>query len=510
MRVLFAASEVFPLAKTGGLADVIAGLSLALAQLGVDVRLLVPGYTEALDRAEAKRDEVVLQGIPCVDDVTLVAARMPDTGLPVWLVDCPSLFRRAGGPYVDPEGRDWPDNAIRFATLSHVAARIAVRAAGTAWRPDLVHAHDWHLGLLPALLAEWDGAHPPVILTIHNVAFQGVFPQAVFSQLGLPAAAFTPESVEYYGNVSFLKAGIRHADRVTTVSRTYAREILTPEFGCGLDGVLRSRADGILGILNGADYENWNPEDSATLAAAYNARDLTGKKTCKAALQEEFDLPLNAERPLIAFASRMTEQKMADLLPSIAPLIVERGAQLVACGEGDHNIEDAVRAAADRDRKHISVRIGYDEGVARRLLAGADIVLAPARFEPCGLVQLYAMRYGALPIVRRTGGLADTVVAFAETDVASTDAATGFAFERPTLPDLACAIECACRTYRDHRTWSEMQNRAMNQDFAWRRPAQQYLSLYCEIVGRACGGLPRKQGIEVSDANRSRAGRLVQ
>jgi starch synthase len=350
----------------------------------------------------------------------------------------------------------------------------------------LVHAHDWHLGLLPALLAHCERAHPPVLFTIHNIAFQGVFPPDAFARLGLPAGAFTPDSVEYYGNVSFLKAGIRHAQRVTTVSPTYAREILTPEFGCGLDGVLRSRADRIVGILNGVDYERWNPESAASVPVPYNAADLTGKTVCKALLQEEFDLPVQAERPLIGYVSRLTEQKMADLLPSVVPLIAERGAQFVACGEGDKMIENAVRQAADEHRNHVSVRIGYDESAANRLLAGADMVLAPARFEPCGLVQLYAMRYGTLPIVRWTGGLADTVVPYteAETGAASRNAATGFSFGEPSLRDLSYAIERACRTFRDRHTWIEMQKRAMDQDFAWQRPAQQYLELYDDVLGR--------------------------
>jgi len=488
MRVLFAASEACPLAKTGGLADVAAALPAALAQLGVDVRLLLPGYTEALDRAEAKRDEAVLRGVPGVGDVALVSARIPDSGLPVWLVDCPPLFRRHGGPYSDREGRDWPDNALRFATLSHAAARIALRRAGVAWRPDLVHAHDWHLGLLPALLAHYARPHPPVVFTVHNVAFQGVFPGELLPVLGLPAPAFTPDSVEYHGQISFLKAGIRHSNRVTTVSPTYAREILTPEFGCGLDGVLRSRADEIVGILNGVDCEKWTPADSDALPASYSAADLSGKKICKAALQAEFDLPVDVEKPLIAFLSRLTEQKMADMLPAITGLVAQCGAQLISCGEGDRRIENALREAADCNRE-MSVRIGYDDSIAKRLLAGADIVLAPARFEPCGLVQMYGMRYGSLPVVRRTGGLADTVTAYTEVGDANIDAATGFAFEQATPRDLSRALDLAFRTFRDQPTWSSMQQRAMAQDFSWHRPAQQYLTLYHDVLRHRVGEL---------------------
>ena len=486
MRVLFAASEAYPLAKTGGLADVAAALPVALAQLGLDIRLLLPGYTEALDRAECKREEAQLSGVPGVGDVKLLAARMPDTGLPVWLVDCPQLFRREG-LYTDRDGRDWPDNAIRFAALSHVAARIALRTAGTAWRPDLVHAHDWHLGLLPALLAHHVRPHPPVVFTIHNIAFQGVFPETLLSTLGLPPPAFTPDSVEYYGRISFLKSGIRHAQRVTTVSPTYAREILTPEFGCGLDGVLRSRKDGIVGILNGVDCEQWNPEDRLAMPAPYSVADLDGKKFCNAALQAEFDLPVEAELPLIGYCSRLTEQKMADLIPSIASLVAERGAQFVACGEGDRDIEDAVRAAANTSPEHVSARIGYDDAIAKRLLAGSDMVLAPARFEPCGLVQMYGMRYGSLPVVRRTGGLADTVTPYG--DNANGNGATGFAFEEATFQDLSRTLDIALRTFRDRLAWSGMQKRAMRQDLTWRRPAQQYLSLYDEVLGRPIGEL---------------------
>ena len=480
MRLLFASAEVFPLAKTGGLADVSAALPLALADLGVDVQLVMPGYTEALDRAEGKQAAIPLHGLPKIDDASIIAARVPYSGLPIWLLDCPSLYRRKGGLYLDGDGRDWPDNALRFSTLSQAAARLALGTTPVDSRADIVHANDWHLGLVPALLAAEGGVRPPSVLTIHNLAFQGVFPADVFPQLGLPPHWFTPETLEFYGQLSMLKAGIRFADRLTTVSPSYAQEILTPEFGCGLDGFLKARADHLVGILNGIDCSLWLPEDPASVPFPYDARNLTGKRRCKAALQAEMGLASDCDAPLIAFVSRLTEQKMADVLPEIMPAVVAQGAQLIVCGEGDGAIQQSLRDLEARYPQHFALRIGYEEPLARRILAGADILAAPSRFEPCGLVQMYAMRYGTIPIVRNVGGLSDTVVGH-ESGALSVDA-TGFMFDEPTAGSLADTVERACRQYRKPVAWRAMQVRAMKQDFSWARSAHRYLSLYEELV----------------------------
>ena len=481
IRVLFASPEVYPLAKTGGLADVSAALPAALSELGVDMRVAMPAYTEALDLAEGKQKAIPLGNILGLGEAAVIVARTPDTGLPLWLIDCPALFRRPGRLYGDTEGRDWPDNALRFAMLSHVVARLALGEAGMEWHPHVVHLNDWHLGLAPALLAARPGPRPHTILTIHNLAFQGVFPMDVFPRLGLPSEWLNADGVEFYGRVSFLKAGIRFADRLTTVSPNYAQEILMPEFGCGLDGLLRGRADDLVGILNGIDYRDWAPDNPSAGHFPYSVRDLSGKRRCKAALQDELGLGVDPDTPLIAFVSRLTHQKMADVLPEVVPKIAIRGAQLVICGDGEPSIEHALRALEARHPRRVAVRVGYEDTMARRLLAGADILAAPARFEPCGLTQMYAMRYGTIPVVRRIGGLADTVIGYGGVGPPKRKG-TGFMFDVPTGEGLAAAIECALDHYRQPAAWRAMQSRAMRQDFRWMRSAQRYQALYGELV----------------------------
>lgn len=496
--VLFASPEVFPLAKTGGLADVSAALPAALSELGVDIRIVMPGYTESLDLAESKRKAIPLGDIQGLGEAALIVARTPDSGLPLLLVDCPALFRRHGRLYSDPEGKEWPDNAIRFALFSHAVTRIALGKAGINWRPHIAHVNDWHLGLAPALLRAQLGPRPRTVFTIHNLAFQGVFSADVFPLLGLPGGWLSPDGIEFYGQISFLKAGIRFADRLTTVSPTYAREVLTPEFGCGLDGLLRTRANDLVGILNGVDYESWTPENPAHVPYPFHAGDLSGKQQCKVMLQNELGLRADPHAPVIAFVSRITEQKMADVLPEITPTLTDNGAQFVVCGDGDRSIEQALRALQARQPRQIAVRIGYQEAMARRILAGADILAAPARFEPCGLTQMYAMRYGTIPVVRRVGGLADTVIGHGASEDSMKDTGTGFMFDAPTGGNLASAIERAINLYRRPEEWRGMQKRAMRQDFRWMRSAQRYRTLYEEFL--------QEPGIENPDsAARSRS-----
>ena len=475
------------MAKTGGLADVSAALPAALADLGVDMRLVMPAYDGALELARNKQTPIRLGNILGLGEAAAIPARTPDHGLPIWLIDCPALFRRQGGLYLDSEGRDWPDNAVRFALLSHVVARLAVGDASIGWRPDAVHVNDWHLGLVPALLAGQPGRRTPSLLTIHNLAFQGVFEAEVFPRLGLPGELFTTAGAEFHGRISFLKAGIRFADRLSTVSPRYAQEILTAEFGCGLDGLLRERTGDLIGIVNGIDCDSWSPEDSACVPFRYNARDLSGKRHCKAALQSELGLDCDQEVPLIAYVSRITEQKMADLLPEIAPLVMAQGAQLAICGQGDRSIESALRALETQYPRRVAVRIGYQEPLARRLLAGADMLAAPARFEPCGLIQMYAMRFGTVPIVSRVGGLADTVVGHDDRQSGPLHQATGILIDEPTVASLCDAITFACRLYREPVAWRRMQAQAMRQNFGWSRSAERYLSVFADLVG-ASGG----------------------
>jgi starch synthase len=491
LRVLFASPEIYPLAKTGGLADVSAALPAALASLGVDVQLVMPAYPEAIERSQRKHAPVDLGEIEGLGHARLIEARAPQSGLQLWLVDCPSLFDRPGSPYADEQGCQWPDNAQRFALLCHVVARMALGEAGIDWKPDVVLLNDWHLGLVPALMAARKRTWPRSVMTIHNLAFQGLFPADVYPLLGLPPEWFTPDALEFYGSVSFLKAGICFADRVTTVSPRYAREILTPEFGCGLDGLLRTRVRDLTGILNGVDYERWTPEDRTSVPHPYSVQDISGKHLCKVALQREFGLEHRAEAPLVAFMSRFTEQKMADVLPEVAPALVADGAQFVMCGNGMPEIEQGLRALAARYPQRVTVRVGYEETLARRVLAGADMLAAPARFEPCGLTQLYAMRFGTIPVVRRVGGLADTVVGHAGRGSSEAERSTGFAFDVPTAHALAEAIRHACGIYRRPGEWKALQARAMRQDFRWRRPAERYCALYEEIA--RAGQQPRTE-----------------
>lgn len=484
MRVLFVSSEIYPLAKTGGLADVSAALPKALTALGVEMQLLLPGYPKAIESAANKSVEVELADFMGAGPIRLISARTPDTALPIWLVDCPSLFRRSGGPYQDDDGQDWPDNAQRFAMFNHVAARLSLGLLVPNWRADIVHANDWHAGLLPMILAGTPGQRPATVFTMHNLAYQGLFPAAVYPQLGLPSDSFTPGGLEFYGKLSFLKAGISYSDRLTTVSPTYAREILTAEYGFGLEGLLEHRAKDLVGILNGADYGIWDPATDTNLSDNFNLRDIAGKRVCKTALQEELGLKADSEAALAVFISRMTDQKMADVVAIALPKIIECGIQCAVLGDGDRLLEERFELAARRHSGQIAARIGYEEPLAHRVLAGGDILLHPARFEPCGLTQIYAMRYGTLPVVRSTGGLCDTVVdATDRSDFGGTG--TGFAFENANGADMLRCIERALVLYRHPLAWRKVQRRAMAQDFGWSESARRYLALYQDLAPQA-------------------------
>lgn len=501
MRVLFVSSEVYPLVKTGGLADVSGALPLALRRLGVDVRILMPGYAGTAGALVGAKVEASLGDVAGLGETRIVSGRTPETGVPVWLIDCPARYDRDGGPYQDADGREYPDNAERFALLSHVAAVIAGPGAPLGWTPHVIHANDWHAGLVPALLPAAREARPATVFTIHNMAFQGVFPAAAFAELGLPAEAFTPDGLEYYGQVSFLKAGLRWSDRLTTVSPTYAREILTPAFGFGMEGLLQSRAADLSGILNGIDDVVWDPSTDIALPANYDHRDLAGKIACKKSVQAELGLAQESGTPLIAFISRLTDQKMADILPQAIPALAARGAQVAVLGAGDPAIEAQLRDIAAQHPGVVAAHIGYSEPLAHRLYAGADILLAPARFEPCGLAQLYAMRYGTLPVVRPVGGLADTVADATEAALAA-GTATGFVFDPPTADGLVGAAARAMELYQLPIAWRRVQLRAMAQDFGWSRSAEAYLALYRSLTAPGADGAGSPDATH-SDAERA-------
>ncbi len=476
MRILHVASEIFPLVKTGGLADVVGSLPPALAKRGLDVRVLLPGLPGVLDGIIGLKPVMQIGPVFGAARVTLSIGQLPDSRLPAYVIEAPFLYQREGNPYVGPDGHDWSDNYRRFGLLGWVAAHLASGELDPEWVPDIVHAHDWHTGLAPAYITQNPGLKTPTVFTIHNLAFRGIFPMECHHELGLPMRKLTPLGLEFHGKISFIKAGLVYSNRITTVSPNYAREICTPEFGCGLDGVMRDRGSDLSGILNGVDYTVWDPA-RAKIASAYSVDNLDGKKVCKRALQLEFGLSTEARGPLFAVVSRLTSQKGMDLLLASLPELLREGAQLIVLGTGDGDLEAGFRYAASVNPENVAVHIGYDESMSHRFMAGADILLVPSRFEPCGLTQLYALRYGTLPLVRRVGGLADTVVDVNDENLAS-DRATGFVFDDAARHALGARIKDACAFYGDQAAWSRVQKKAMLQDFSWDDSAMHYEELY--------------------------------
>ena len=489
MRVLHVAAEAFPLVKTGGLADVVAALPVAQAAAGADVRLLLPGLPAVLEGVQQARPVLDVCNAFGALRVRLLLARMPQTGLPVYVVDAPYLYRREGGPYQASDGEEWPDNLQRFALLGWLAAHLAGGDADLHWQPEVVHAHDWHAAMACAYIADHAGTLSASVFTIHNLAFQGLFPMHDWPLLGLASRLMSPAGLEFHGQLSFMKAGLHFADRITTVSPGYAREIATHEFGVGLDGVIRSRAERVSGILNGIDDRIWNPATDSAIAAVYEAERPQGKLACRRALQAELGLELDEQALLLTVVSRLTRQKGLDLLIAVLPELLQRGVQLALQGTGEAALEAAFRMAAQANPARLHVHIGYDESRAHRLIAGADAIAVPSRFEPCGLTQLYGLRYGALPIVRRVGGLADTVADDAD---ARGRAPTGFVFDAATPQALLQALERARRLRLDApEVWRARQLRAMGSALGWAGPARQYLDLYGQaLVERARAPAP--------------------
>jgi starch synthase len=390
----------------------------------------------------------------------------------VYLVDAPLLYRRGGGPYQAPDGEEWPDNLQRYGLLGWVAAQLGAGELDATWQPDIVHAHDWHAAMSCTYLRAHASEQVRSVYTVHNLAYQGLFPHEDSALLGLSSTFMSPAGLEYHGQLSFMKAGLQFADAITTVSPTYGREIATHEFGCGLDGVIRSRGAAVSGILNGIDAEVWDPARDPAIAERYDAARLQGKAACKAALQRESGLVEDPEAPLMLALSRLSSQKGLDLILSALPQCLEMGAQLVVQGAGEPALEAAFRMAAAAHPGRVAVTIGYDENRAHRLMAGADMIVVPSRFEPCGLTQLYGLRYGTLPVVRRVGGLSDTVVDSAD------GRATGFHFEHAAPAELAQAVRRAIEAWRHPERRSALIANAMAQDFSWDGPARQYIALY--------------------------------
>lgn len=495
MKILQVAAEVFPLVKTGGLADVVAALPLALAEQGHDVRLLLPGLPAVLDAVQGARCIVDVGSCFGALRVRLLLARMPGSHLPVYVVDAPYLYRRGGGPYQDRQGEAWGDNLQRFALLGFVAAHLAADDADPHWTPEIVHAHDWHAALACAYIGEHPATAAASIYTVHNLAFQGLFPAHDWPLLGLGSQLLSPSGLEFHGQLSFMKAGLHCADRVTTVSPRYAREMATHEFGCGLDGVVRSRGTAVSGILNGIDAALWNPATDAAIAHRYSSSQMQGKTACKAALQAELGLVSDPQALLLTVVSRLTPQKGLDLVLAAMPELVQQGVQFAVQGSGEPALEAAFRMAQQAHPGRVHTQLGYDEARAHRLIAGADVIAVPSRFEPCGLTQQYGLAYGTLPVVRRVGGLADTVIdlaAAADTADPAAAAGTGVAFDAATPQAFAQAVLRAQQLHRQGSVWRAAQQRAMAQDLGWARPAREYVALYDQaLAGKAANAVQR-------------------
>ena len=490
MRVLSVTSEVFPLVKTGGLADVTGALPIALAAEGVQVRTLLPGYpavmrglSEAGGEAGGEAKEVLaffdLFGGPA----RVLAARC--AGLDLLVLQAPHLFDRAGGPYVGPEGRDWADNPFRFAALSWAAAAIG-RGAVSDWSPGVVHMHDWQAGLTAAYLHYGEAPsagrpRPGTLITVHNLAFSGWCPGHLLADLRLPPEAWSIDGVEFYGGIGALKAGLRLSDRITTVSPTYAAEIQRPEDGWGLDGLLRTRADDLRGILNGIDLGIWDPATDRELPARFDAAHLLEREGNRAALRAAMGLAEDTGAPVLGVVSRLTGQKGMDLLLEALPSLMRHGMQLALLGSGEPELERGFREAATAHPGRIGVRIGYDEALAHLIQAGCDALLVPSRFEPCGLTQLCALRYGALPVVARVGGLADTVIDANEVALAA-GVATGLQFSPTTRPALEAALVRLAALWKDREAWRRTQGNAMGTEVGWSASARRYAQIYAEIA----------------------------
>lgn len=474
MKVLSVTSEAAPLVKTGGLADVAGALPSALAPLGVDMRTLLPGYRPVMAALNGT-GQVVATLADCFGGPAQVLSGRVG-GLALFVLDAPHLYDRGATIYLADTGRDWPDNPERFAALSWAGAQIAGGLLAD-WQPDVLHAHDWQGGLAPYYIARSDArGRVATLLTIHNIAFQGLAPANRLAALRLARQDFHPEGFEYWGQISALKAGLVHADRLTTVSPTYAEELLTPEFGMGMEGVLNARRGVLSGILNGIDCRIWSPETDAHIIPYTKP---SGKVPNKAALRAEFGLS-KAKGPLCVVISRLTDQKGLDLLLDALPTLLAHDGQLAVLGNGDPALEAAFLRAAQHP--NVAVRIGYDEVLSHQMMAGADAILVPSRFEPCGLTQLYGLRYGTVPLVALTGGLADTVIPATPATMAAMVVATGVQFHPTSVLALSSALARLCALYAQPDVWWQIQRNAMAHPVGWDQSAAAYAALYSEAL----------------------------
>jgi len=475
-KILFVTSEAHPLIKTGGLADVCGSLPKALVELSQDIRLIIPNY-QALETTESVRFLFSLR----VDNrnINILETTMPDSQVIVWLVDYPAYYNYPGNPYVDEQGKSWLNNAERFGLFCRIVVEVAMDRVHQDWKPDIVHCNDWQTGLVPALLSlEYD--RPSTVFTIHNMAYQGLFPASSAVSLNLPGQLWHSGGLEFHDHLSFIKGGLVYADYITTVSPTYALEIQTEEYGYGLEGLLAYRKESLGGIINGIDLEQWDSGHDQAIAQTYSETTLANKKLNKIALQERFGLPVNDDIPLLGLIGRLVEQKGIDLIIECLPDMVTMELQFVLLGSGDKGFEKQLKDFALLYPDTIAITIGYDEALAHLIEAGSDVFLMPSRFEPCGLNQMYSQRYGTIPIVRKTGGLADTVTDTLP-DTLANDTASGIVFNEASSSALLEAIKRSLILYSLTDTWEKMQLNAMRKDFSWQRSAQEYMALYENI-----------------------------
>ena len=473
-KVLYISSEIHPLIKTGGLGDVSGSLPVTLLKKSQDIRLLMPAYPEVLKNIKSIKIRAATSyyNLP----LNLIETRLPGSKIIVWLVDCPAAFNRPGGPYTDNYGNEWHDNALRFAILCHASVDIAMNKLKLGWRPDIVHCNDWQTGLVPALLS-LNTKRPATIFTIHNLAYQGVFEKETFSYLKLPDELWHEDGLEFYDKLSFIKGGIAYADKITTVSPTYAKEILKPKYGYGLNGLLKYREKDLSGILNGIDVKQWNPGTDQNIKQKYNWRSLNKKQLNKTALQKELALPINETIPMIGMVSRLVEQKGLDIVIQSLEGLLKNNTQLVILGTGELHYEMQLSEISQKYPDRFKVVIGYDESLAHRIEAASDLYLMPSIFEPCGLNQMYSLRYGTLPVVTHVGGLADTVIDATEKNIKNITA-NGFVLKEETAEALLKTIQRALDLFHDKKIWRQLQNVAMRCNYSWQSSADQYINLY--------------------------------
>lgn len=477
-KILFATSEAYPLIKTGGLADVASSLPRALLKRGHDIKILLPAYASVMVKAKEvgvkKISELAISG----QTINLLQTRLPGSRVTVILVDIPQFSEREGNPYCGPDGGDWSDNHWRFFVFAKAAEAISLNQANLDWQPDIVHCNDWQTGLIPTLLAQHH-QKPASVFTIHNLAYRGLFSYQVFAELGLPSDYWHHEKLEFYGQMSFIKGGLAFANAITTVSQSYAQEIQTSEFGCGLDGVLQARSKDLYGVLNGIDMDEWNPGSDKLIAQNYNRRTINQKVKNKLALQEQLGLPVSESIPMLGFIGRLVEQKGVDLILNQMSQLLTHNCQVVILGSGFASYEQSLKNIAQQYPDKVSVTLGYNEAFAHQIEASADLFLMPSIFEPCGLNQMYSLRYGTLPIVNAVGGLRDTVFEKPFDDIGSNG--NGFVFHKATPEELHLAIKRALVCYQHPDVWRKLQQNAMSQDFSWEKSAALYETIYDSI-----------------------------